>query len=154
MSIAMLALVRVPFTCCNLHSRPLLTLLTPLARLRFTLQSGKELEFHAMPIGAIETTIQVIIELVYGRADGVPMGFSVLCGRSLSKRHTKIVSRCQASPSAFPLFKQCCVYSRAATNNPFSALRKLLLSSPVVRARAYLQLRLGVGKWQCLSVSA
>jgi hypothetical protein len=46
----------------------MLTLLT----LRFTLQSGKGLKFHAMPIGTIETTIQVIMELVYGRADGMP----------------------------------------------------------------------------------
>jgi hypothetical protein len=37
-----------------------------------TLQSGKGLEFHAMPIGTIETVIQVVLELVYGRADGMP----------------------------------------------------------------------------------
>jgi len=47
----------------------MLTLLTLLAV--FILQSGKGLKF-AMPIGTIETTIQVIMELIYGRADGRP----------------------------------------------------------------------------------
>jgi hypothetical protein len=52
-------------------AHPLLTLLTHLT-FRFTLQSGKGLKFHAMPIGTIETVIQVVLELVYGRADGMP----------------------------------------------------------------------------------
>jgi hypothetical protein len=44
--------------------------------------------------------------------------FSLRSGRTLSKPPTKVISRCQASGSAFPLFEQCCFYSRPAYISP------------------------------------
>jgi hypothetical protein len=58
--------LKIPLCRCSPSAHP-----TRPAHLRFTLQSGKGLQFHAMSINMIETVIQVVQELVYGRADRI-----------------------------------------------------------------------------------
>jgi hypothetical protein len=54
-------------------------------------------EYDDMPIGTIETIIQVILELVYGRADGMPsflqsVVLQAVSGQSLSGSHFSLLA--------------------------------------------------------------